>query len=297
MSQGAYNPGLEGVAATRSNISFIDGQQGLLEYRGIDIRQLAERSSFLETSYLLVFGKLPGYKELDEFSDAVTTHRRREISYPRHDQMLPRVGTSDGCITNLCGGVGSVFNPISDFDDDYVNGTVVRLLAKFPTLVAAFHQMRQGNDPIEPRDDLDHASNFLYMMTGRLPTYEEARIFDACLILHAEHTVNASTFSTLVTSSTLADPYTAIAAAVGTLSGTLHGGANEKVMAMLKDIGSVENVPSLCGRSVGPARSVLWAWVTVSIALRTPVRRYCRRWWRNYSDILSKASSMKLPLN
>ena len=241
MAQGAYQPGLEGIAATRSNISFIDGQEGTLEYRGMSIQQLAERSSFLETAYLLVFGKLPNQAELTAFGNEITIHRRVKFRIRDMIKCFPESGHPMDALQTCVAGLG-LFYPIAEFNEDYVTGTVVRLLAKFPTLVAAFHQMRQGNDPISPRDDLDHASNFLYMMTGRVPTPEEARIFDVCLILHAEHTVNASTFSTLVTASTLADPYTAIAAAVGTLSGTLHGGANEKVMEMLAHIGSVENV-------------------------------------------------------
>jgi citrate synthase len=241
MSEGEYKPGLEGVPATRSNISFIDGQLGLLEYRGIDITQLTEHSTFIETAYLLVFGTLPTASELEAFEQSTRIHRR--VKYRIRDMIkcFPESGHPMDALQTCVAGLG-LFYPPSEFDDDSVRGTVVRLVAKFPTLVAAFHQMRQGNDPIEPRDDLDHASNFLYMMTGKVPEAWAARIFDVCLILHAEHTVNASTFSTLVTSSTLADPYTAIAAAVGTLSGSLHGGANEQVMQMLGTIGSVENV-------------------------------------------------------
>ncbi|WP_017326853.1 citrate synthase [Synechococcus sp. PCC 7336] len=240
MSEGAYKPGLEGVPATRSNISFIDGNQGILEYRGIGIEQLTAHSTFIETAYLLIFGALPTASELKEFDETIRIHRR--VKYRIRDMIkcFPESGHPMDALQTCVAGLG-LFYPISDFNDDYVHGTVVRLLAKFPTLVAAFHQMRQGNDPIDPRDDLDHASNFLYMMTGRVPKPWEARIFDVCLILHAEHTVNASTFSTLVTSSTLADPYTAIAAAVGTLSGSLHGGANEQVMQMLRKIGTVAN--------------------------------------------------------
>jgi citrate synthase len=115
-------------------------------------------------------------------------------------------------------------------------------MAKLPTMVATFHQMRLGNDPVPPRDDLNHAANFLWMLTGREPDPRAARIFDVCLMLHAEHTVNASTFTAMVTASTLADPYTVITAAAGTLSGPLHGGANEEVVAMLREIGTVERV-------------------------------------------------------
>ncbi|MFM7191232.1 MAG: citrate synthase, partial [Microcystaceae cyanobacterium] len=124
----------------------------------------------------------------------------------------------------------------------YIRAAVVRLLAKIPTMVAAFHLIRKGNDPIQPNDDLDYAANFLYMLTERKPDPLAAHIFDVCLTLHAEHTMNASTFSARVTASTLTDPYAVFASAVGTLAGPLHGGANEEVLLMLEEIGSVENV-------------------------------------------------------
>jgi citrate synthase len=127
-------------------------------------------------------------------------------------------------------------------DPAYIRAAVVRLLAKIPTMVAAFQMMRKGNDPIQPRDDLDYSANFLYMLNEREPDPLAAKIFDVCLTLHAEHTINASTFSAMVTASTLTDPYAVIASAVGTLAGPLHGGANEEVIAMLERIGSVDNV-------------------------------------------------------
>ena len=127
-------------------------------------------------------------------------------------------------------------------DPAYIRAAVVRLLAKIPTMVAAFQLMRKGNDPVQPRDDLSYGANFLYMLNEREPDPLPARIFDLSLILHAEHTINASTFSAMVTASTLTDPYAVVASAVGTLAGPLHGGASEEVILMLEEIGSVENV-------------------------------------------------------
>jgi citrate synthase len=129
-----------------------------------------------------------------------------------------------------------VMNPQSRWE------SAVRLIAKLPTVVAAFHRLRHGDEAIAPRDDLDHAANFHYMLFEREPSPAVRRIIDACLILHAEHTMNASTFSGRVTGSTLADPYTVISSAIGTLTGPLHGGANEEVLDMLAEIGSVEKV-------------------------------------------------------
>jgi citrate synthase len=133
---------------------------------------------------------------------------------------------------------------------------VIRLLAKIPTMVAAFELIRHGNDPIMPNDKLDYASNFLYMLTEQEPTPLSARIFDQCLILHAEHTMNTSTFSALVTASTLTDPYGVIASAVGTLAGPLHGGAAEDSLDMLEEIGSVENVRPYVDKCIATQKKI-----------------------------------------
>ncbi len=241
MVEGEYKPGLEGVPATRSNISYVDGQVGILEYRGIPIVELTTHSTFLETAYLLIFGELPTPTNLDHFTQAIRDYRR--IKYRIRDMIksFPDKGHPMDALQTCVAGLG-LFYPWQEYDDDYVFGTVTRLLAKLPTVVATFEHMRQGDDPVEPQPDLDHAANFLYMLSGKVPDPWLARIFDICLILHAEHTVNASTFALLVSASTLANPYSAVAAAVGTLSGQLHGGANQQVMAMLRQIGSVENV-------------------------------------------------------
>ncbi len=136
-----------------------------------------------------------------------------------------------------------MFYPARDVTNDKSNwDSVVRLIAKLPTIVAAFHRLRHGDDAVPPRDDLGHAANFYYMLTEHEPSPAVSKVLDACLILHAEHTMNASTFSARVTGSTLAAPYTVISAAIGTLTGPLHGGANEEVLEMLDEIGSVENV-------------------------------------------------------
>ena len=133
----------------------------------------------------------------------------------------------------------------------------MRVLAKIPTMLAAFHMIRRGQDPIQPRDDLPYASNFLYMLTEREPDPLAARIFDACLVLHAEHTLNASTFSARVTASTLTDPYAVVASAVGTLAGPLHGGANEDVLLMLEEIGSEDRVEGYLDEAIASKRKIM----------------------------------------
>jgi citrate synthase len=237
-----YKPGLEGIPATQSSISHVDGMEGILEYRGISIEELANKSSFLETAYLLIWGELPNEQELEDFETEILHHRR--IKYRVRDMMkcFPETGHPMDALQTSAAALGLFYSRRALDNPEYIRKAVVRLLAKIPTMVAAFHQMRKGNDPIRPNDDLGYAANFLYMLTERSPHPLAAKIFDVCLTLHAEHTINASTFSAMVTASTLTDPYGVIASAVGTLAGPLHGGANEEVLSMLEEIGSIENV-------------------------------------------------------
>jgi citrate synthase len=237
-----FKPGLEGIPAAQSSISFVDGQQGILEYRGIRIEELAEKSNFLETSYLLIWDELPTKEELEEFEHEIYYHRR--IKYRIRDMMksFPESGHPMDALQASAAALGLFYSRRDLENPAYIRAAVVRLLAKIPTMVAAFELMRKGNDPVRPKDDLDYSANFLYMLNEREPDPLTARVFDVCLILHAEHTMNASTFSARVTASTLTDPYAVVASAVGTLGGPLHGGANEEVIQMLEEIGSVENV-------------------------------------------------------
>ncbi|MEO1523735.1 MAG: citrate synthase, partial [Cyanobacteria bacterium J06633_2] len=239
-----FRPGLEGVPAKQSSISYVDGHRGVLEYRGIPISELAKYSSFLETTFLLIWGKLPTHSELADFEYEIRYHRR--LKYRIRDMMkcFPESGHPMDALQACAAALGLFYSRRALDDPAYIRAAVVRLIAKIPTMVAAFQMMRKGNDPIQPRDDLDYSANFLYMLNEREPDPLAAHIFDVCLTLHAEHTINASTFSAMVTASTLTDPYAVIASAVGTLAGPLHGGANEEVLLMLEQIGSVENVRS-----------------------------------------------------
>lgn len=243
-----YKPGLEGIPATQSSISYVDGQKGILEYRGIRIEDLARLSSFVEVSYLLIWNSLPTKDELAEFEHEIRYHRR--LKYRIRDMMkcFPESGHPMDALQSCAAALGLFYSRRALDDPAYIRAAVVRLLAKIPTMVAAFQLMRKGNDPIQPRDDLDYSANFLYMLTEQEPDPLAAYIFDVCLTLHAEHTINASTFSAMVTASTLTDPYAVIASAVGTLAGPLHGGANEEVITMLEEIGSVENVQAYLDR-------------------------------------------------
>lgn len=237
-----YSPGLAGIPAARSSISYLDGIKGVLEYRGIPIGELAQNSTFLETAYLLIFGKLPSQNQINLFTRDVADHRRIKFRIRDLIKCLPEGGHPMDALQAAVAALG-MFYPAKNVQDEKVQYiSTVRLLAKLPTIVAAHARMRHGDDPILPRDGLSHAANFLYMLTGREPDPPLAKAIDTCLILHAEHTMNASTFSGMVTASTLSDAYTVVSSAVGTLRGPLHGGANQAVLEMLREVGSVDNV-------------------------------------------------------
>ena len=250
-------PGLDGVPATQSSICDIDGDQGLLTYRGYPMQDLAANSRFLETAYLLIWGELPSSDQLADFEHAVQMHRR--VSFRVRDMMkcFPASGHPMDALQSSAASLGLFYSRRAIDDPQYIYDAVVRLIAKIPTMVAAFQLIRKGQDPIQPRDDLAYSANFLYMLTEREPDPLAARIFDCCLMLHAEHSLNASTFSARVTASTLTDPYAVVASAVGTLAGPLHGGANEDVLAMLEEVGSSENAGAYLDEAISARRKVM----------------------------------------
>jgi citrate synthase len=235
-----FMPGLAGVPAATSSISDVDGQRGVLEYRGIRVETLCSNSSYLETAYLLLFGHLPSATELQQWTADVTHHRRIKFRIIDLLKCLPESGHPMDALQAAVAALG-MFYPgrnVKDVENNY--WSAVRLVAKLPTIVAAWARLRRGDDPIPPRDDLGFSENFFYMLMESVAPPLWAEIFDDCLILHAEHTMNASTFTGLVTASTLADPYTVVASSIGALKGPLHGGANEEVVAMLREIGTPE---------------------------------------------------------
>ncbi|MDX2507582.1 MAG: citrate synthase [Gammaproteobacteria bacterium] len=246
-----YLPGLAGVPATKSNISDIDGEKGILSYRGYDIAELAKHSTFEETILLLLNGQLPKKDHLESFTRKICNNR--PLKYHIIDLMktLPESADSMAMLQTAVSSLGMFYqgsecligsNVCTDLD--YVDAATVKVIARMGTLVAAWKHIDHGYDPITPRSDLNYAENFLYMLNGKDPDPLLARIFDVCLILHAEHTINASTFSVLVNGSTLSTPYSVISSAIGCLSGPLHGGANAKVLGMLEEIGKPENAAS-----------------------------------------------------
>jgi citrate synthase len=232
--------GLQGVVIAQSEICSIDGERGKLTYRGYDIHDLAAHSTFEEVVYLLWHGRLPRCDELETLRRELSENRPvapeildllKRLPPPQHPMELLRT-----LISAL-----SLYDPESEDMSMEANGRkALRLTAQMGTLVAAIGRAQKGREPIAPGPGLSHAGNFLYMLTGNTPHEEDARWFDIALILHADHSFNASTFAARVTASTLSDMHSAITAAVATLKGPLHGGANERVMRMLLEIGSVD---------------------------------------------------------
>jgi len=240
MAEPEYRPGLADVPVAESAISFIDGKRARLEYRGIAVETLAKESSFEETSWLLLKGELPTQKQLATFDSQLRVHRRLKYKIIDLIKCLPESGHPMDALQAGVAACG-MFYPTKDRTDPEKNWeAVIRLIAKLPTIVAAFHRLRRGDEAIPPRDDLGHAANFYYMLTEEEPSPSITKVIDACLIVHAEHTMNASTFSSRVTGSTLANPFTVVNSAIGTLAGPLHGGANEEVLDMLEEIGTAE---------------------------------------------------------
>ena len=250
-------PGLEGVPVTNSGICEINGKEGKLNYRGYPISELAQKSSFLETAFLLIWGELPTKNELQKFEEDVQMHRR--VSFRIRDMLkcFPESGHPMDALQASAASLGLFYSRRAIDDPKYIYDAVVRLIAKIPTMVAAFEQIRKGDDPIQPQDDLPYSSNFLYMLTEREPNPLAARVFDRCLIIHAEHSLNASTFSARVTASTLTDPYAVVASAVGTLAGPLHGGANEDVIAMLEEIGMPNKASLFLNEAIEKKRKIM----------------------------------------
>jgi len=231
-----YIPGLAGVPAARTSISLIDGIQGKLQYRGYPIEVLSDHGTYEEVAYLLIFGKLPTVQQLDEFRDQLIAERGLKFRIIDLLKTLPESGHPMDALTAAVAAMGMFYKGNHIEDLEFRRLSVIRLIAKLPTIVAAWHRIRRGDDPIKPSTELSHAANFLYMLEGEVPTRLAERVFDVALILHAEHSMNASTFTARVTGSTLTDPYSVVASAIGSLAGPLHGGANEQVLATLDSI-------------------------------------------------------------
>ncbi len=241
MPEEGFKAGLEDVVANTSEICFIDGREGRLVYRGYNVADLAETTSFEEVVYLLWKGDLPNSSQLKELKEELKASAT--LAQPVKDLLhsLPKdTHPMDALRTAVS--LAGIYDPDGNSMAPEANHRkAVRLVAQVPTIVATFDRLRHGKEPVEPDPSLSLAQNFLYMLHGETPKALHASVFNTALILHADHELNASTFSARVTAGTLSDIYSAVTSAVGTLKGPLHGGANEQVMYMLEKIGTVEN--------------------------------------------------------
>ncbi|MGE5596564.1 MAG: citrate/2-methylcitrate synthase [Hyphomicrobiales bacterium] len=234
--------GLEGVNVTTTKLCRIDGQKGELVYAGYNIYDLAEHSTFEEVAFLLWNQRLPNQAELAELNELLQSERSLSDVTTNLLQEIHSVVRPMRTLEVAVEVIGALDPKSSDLSNAQLKKTAARLTAKMATVIATYHRMRTGQQPVAPRADLGHAANFLYMLTGEEPSELAKRTFDVALILHAEHEMNASTFSAMVTASTLSDMYSAIASAIGTLKGPLHGGANEAVFKTLEAIKTEDNI-------------------------------------------------------
>jgi citrate synthase len=236
--------GLADVVAAETAVSDIDGKLGKLFYAGYDIHDLATYSTFEETVFLIHNGRLPTREELEDLTARLVAERDLDSWLQGLMPTFAEV-TSPMSMLRTSVSASSAYDPDGwDQSAEANERKAMRLVARFPTMIATFHRLRTGQDPVPPNPALPHAANFLAMLTGTEPEEEAARAFDVCLILHADHTMNASTFTARVVASTLADIHSAITAAIAALKGPLHGGANEAVFKMLGEIGDVDKVES-----------------------------------------------------
>ncbi len=244
-----YDPAFMNTAACRSAVTFIDGDKGILEYRGYPIEQLAEKSTYLEVSYLLIHGELPTQKQLDEWTEAITMHTFVHENIKEFMQGFRYDAHPMGMLLAATGALSTFYPEAVNIHDDDINYLqVIRLIAKMPTLAAFSYRHNQGKPYVYPDNDLSYAGNFLsmiYKMTELKyqpdPRLEHA--LDVLFILHADHEQNCSTSAVRSVGSSQVDPYSSLAAGVAALYGPLHGGANEAVLRMLRRIGSVDKVP------------------------------------------------------
>ena len=257
MAEAAYAKGLEGVVAAESEICRIDGEKGKLYYVGYSIEDLARHSNFEETTYLLLYGRLPNREEMEEFSKRMRSSRdlAPEIldmvrNFPRDAHPMELL---QSVISYLSGYVQHKIQHSATCNCRNTLHQVVQLAS----VVAAWQRFHQDREYVPPRQDLSHGANFLYMIRGEEPDEYEGRVMDTCLVLHAEHGFNASTFTARVVASTMSTCYSSISAAIGSLYGSLHGGANEKVMAMVEQISSREMAEQWVNRALDNRQKVM----------------------------------------
>lgn len=257
MTSVQYAKGLEGVIAAESAICRIDGENGRLYYMGYPIRRLVEQCSFEEVTYLLLYGELP---TLDQYALFQRKMRRsRPISDPIKSMIreFPRDSHPMELLQAVVSYLSGYVEHKIQHDANCNCRITLHQVSQLATVVATLHRVRRDMEPVEPRDDISHGANFLYMLRGEQPSELEGKIMDDCLTLHAEHSFNASTFTARVVASTLSTCYCSISAAIGALYGSLHGGANEKVMDMVDEIGELSRVDEWVHTALDQKRKIM----------------------------------------
>lgn len=255
-SEGSFSPGLEGVVAAKSGLCQIDGQAGKLFYLGYPIEELAQNSTFEEVCFLLWNRRLPKKEELAALEGELKAGRSLPPRVLDFIRLLPKEARPMDVLRTTASLLGC-FEKDSEKGPEANLRRSVSLTAKFPALVAAFHRVRSGQNPVEPNPRLSHAGNFLYMLSGKEPDDTQAKVMDVALILHADHEMNASTFASLVTVSTLSDIYSAVASGVGALKGPLHGGANEAVLNTVQKIADPSKVGSYVEEALAKKEKIM----------------------------------------
>ncbi|MFC3831830.1 MULTISPECIES: citrate/2-methylcitrate synthase [Deinococcus] len=249
--------GLEGVLFTESRLTFINGAEGILTHLGIPIQEWAENSTFEELSLALLDGKLPTAAELAAFDAHLKANRAIPEKLAEEIASFPKTVHPMQALRTAVSYLG-LFDPqAEETGEDARRAISIRMIAQFATIIAAIARAREGQPVIAPRSDLTHAGNFLYMLTGKEPTTEQARLFDIALVLHADHGMNASTFTAIATSSTISDMYSCIVSAIGALKGPLHGGANEAVMDMLDEVGTPDQAEAYITRKLDNKEKIM----------------------------------------
>src|ERR1044072_8416345 len=249
--------GLRGVAAATSSISDVNGEKGELIYQGYNIHDLAEHAGFEEVVFLLWNKRLPTSAELAELEASLRASYEVPAELVDLMKQFPHEADPIDVLRTAISALEFFDANARDISRETSIKTAIRLTAQFPTIVAMSDRLRRGLEPIAPDSTLNIAANFLYMLNGEKPSEHDARIFDVCLILHADHELNASTFSARVVAGTLADMYAAVTAAIGALSGPLHGGANTAVMKTLLEIGSVDNAEPYVKKALAEKRKMV----------------------------------------
>lgn len=248
--------GLKGVVLSNSTISFIDGEAGKLVYRGYNIHDLAQHATFEEVAYLLLYGTLPNRAQLAEFDQRLKAARTlpRDVTEVIR---LTRRGHPMDILRTAVSALAAFEEDTSSITREVALAQGIRLTSQVATIVASIHRIRNGLEPVPPREDLSHAANFLFMLFGREPAEDEAKIIDLDLILHAEHSSNASAFAGRVAASTAADLISSIVAAIATLKGPLHGGAAEGVRHMMEEIGDAEKAVEYIQTKIAQGEKVM----------------------------------------